>query len=252
MVEIAFAASTIAVIAGMIVWWWRRNIRIVTVRDYESGLLYKNGSFIGVLSAGRYRLLKDRDSMDVVDRRNAELFIPQQNVLTKDAINIRINLTGTYRVDDPNLYRLGGTRPQTELYIHAQLAFRDGVGSLTLDEVLEKKSTLGETLTASLADKARALGIAVTMLAIKDIVLPPSLKRAYAGILEAQKDAQKKLEQARGEQAVLRNLANSSAMYDKNPMLLQARLIQALANGSNSIVFNAEGGLISPKSMHSG
>ena len=55
--------------------------------------------------------------------------------------------------------------------------------------------------------------------------------------------------QARGEQAVLRNLANSSAMYDRNPMLLQARLIQTLSTGANTIVFKAGEGLsVSPES----
>lgn len=95
------------------------------------------------------------------------------------------------------------------------------------------------------------LGLSVESITIKDIIVPASIRRAYAGILEAQKEARKKLEQARGEQAVLRNLANSSAMYDKNPALLQARLIQALSSGHNSIVFNAKSGLtIEPNSEH--
>ena len=46
---------------------------------------------------------------------------------------------------------------------------------------------------------------------------------------------------ARGEQAVLRNLANAAKLFDGNPSLLQARLIQTLAQGGNTVVFGNEG-----------
>jgi hypothetical protein len=75
-------------------------------------------------------------------------------------------------------------------------------------------------------------------------MLPANLKRAFAGVLEAQKEAQRQLEKARGEQAVLRNLANSSAMYASNPMLLQARLVQVLDGGNNNVVFKTDDMLV--------
>lgn len=81
-------------------------------------------------------------------------------------------------------------------------------------------------------------------------MLPANLKKAFAGILEAKKEAQKQLEKARGEQAVLRNLANSSAMFDGNPMLLQARIIQSLSNGNNTVIFNApDNDIVVPKKV---
>lgn len=71
-------------------------------------------------------------------------------------------------------------------------------------------------------------------------MLPANLKKAFSGILEARKESQTQLEKARGEQAVLRNLANAAGLYETNPQLLQARIIQTLANGNNTIVFGAE------------
>ena len=70
-------------------------------------------------------------------------------------------------------------------------------------------------------------------------MLPANLKKAFSGIIEAKKEAQTQLEKARGDQAVLRNLANAAGLYDANPQLLQARIIQTLANGNNTIVFGA-------------
>ena len=76
-------------------------------------------------------------------------------------------------------------------------------------------------------------------------MLPTNIKKAFSGILEEQKEAQRQLEKARGEQAVLRKLANVSGLYDVNPMLPQARLIQALSAGNNSVVFNADHKILS-------
>ena len=109
-----------------------------------------------------------------------------------------------------------------------------------LDQLLEKKSALDAKLFEKMLVAAEDLGVTMATLAIRDVMLPANLKRAFAGALEAQKDAQRQLEVARGEQAVLRSLANSAKLYESNPSLLQARVIQALSNGNNSIVFGAD------------
>ena len=70
-------------------------------------------------------------------------------------------------------------------------------------------------------------------------MLPNNLKRAYAGVLEAQKEAERRLEQARGEQAVVRSLANTARMLGENPALVQARMLQALDTGGNTLVFGS-------------
>jgi regulator of protease activity HflC (stomatin/prohibitin superfamily) len=120
------------------------------------------------------------------------------------------------------------------------LALRDLVAMTTIDELLEKKTEADAQLLASAATRAERLGLRISALALRDIVLPANLKKAFAAALEAQKDAQRQLEAARGEQAALRSLAISSKMHENNPALLQARLIQALSSGANTIVFNGD------------
>jgi len=237
-------------LAGMAIFCtvaYSRMVAKAVVYDFQKGLLYKQGTFVKILSAGRYRYLKSRTDIQVVDTRRTMLALPGQEILTKDNISLKMSLCGFYEVVDPLKARHGSQNYITELYSLAQIALREAVAHYTIDELLEKKNEMDEQLLARIKDKAGPLGVSVSALAVRDIMLPANLKKAFSGILEAKKEAQTQLEKARGEQAVLRNLANAAGLYDTNPQLLQARIIQTLANGNNTIVFGADKPVITPK-----
>lgn len=243
MIWIPFLAGSAAIIIASAVLWWQRNVFVVLVYDYQKGLLYRHGHLIGLVDAGRYRVVHTYSSIIPVDMRKTHIFIPAQEIFTRDRIFIKVTLDGFYQVADVIRAHHLSDYSSREFYTMVQVALRNTISSLTLDEVLDRRKELGANLEEAMRVPAQELGLELSSIVIKDILMPASVRKAYAGILEAQKEAQKKLEQARGEQAVLRNLANSSAIYDKNPMLLQARLIQALGSGANSIVFNTVDGL---------
>ena len=219
-------------------------IGYVVIYEFQKGLLYRHGAFKQVLGAGKHYYLKRSSSIEVIDVRKTMFTLPGQEILTRDNISLKVSLTGFYEITDPVLARHSSTNYVVELYNQAQIILRDLIGALTFEEVLEKKIEIDAQLLATTTEMAKALGLTVTTLAIRDIMLPANLKKAFSGVLEAQKEAQRQLEKARGEQAVLRSLANGSQMYEANPMLLQARLVQALSSGENSIVFNADDGVV--------
>ena len=229
-------AAAIAVIAIL----WSRFIGAQTVYEHQKGLRYDNGKLARVLDAGHYRYLRRRTQIDLVDMRSTMLVVPGQNILTKDNVSVKVSVSGLHQIVDPVKAIQESTSYISELYDICQLSLRDLVATTTIDELLEKKTEIDAQLLAASAAKAERIGVKITALALRDIVLPANLKKAFAAVLEAQKDAQRQLEVARGEQAVLRSLANSAKMYENNPALLQARLIQALSSGANTIVFNGD------------
>lgn len=182
-----------------------------------------------------------------MDKRKTILSLPGQDILTRDNINLKLSLAGFYELTDPARARHASQNYAAELYSHAQLSLRDTIASFTLDELLEKKGEIDALLLEKIADKAQAIGCTVSTLAVRDIMLPANLKKAFSGILETKKEAQIQLEKARGEQAVLRSLANAAQLFDSNPQLLQARVIQTLSNGNNTIVFGADAGKVITK-----
>lgn len=231
---------TLVLIFAVATYFCSRLVEVVTVYEYQKGLLYQKGSFQKTLGAGRYYYLKDRSSIAVIDTRRRLIMLPGQEILTKDNVSLKISLAGFYEVSDPVKAQHQSENYEKELYTISQLVLRDLVGKFTIDEFLEKSDEINDQLFIGVSDSATKLGLSVSTLAVKDTMLPGNLKRAFSSILEAQKDAQRQLEKARGEQAVLRSLANSSGLYENNPMLLQARLVQVLSNGTNNVVFNAD------------
>jgi regulator of protease activity HflC (stomatin/prohibitin superfamily) len=234
-----FVLPVVLVLAVSGYWIWK-NLSSTTIYQYQKGLRFKDGKLVAQLDAGHYRYFAKRSSIEVFDMRKSALQLSGQEILTKDNIGIRITAVGQIQITDAVKIMQTTESYMADVYAVAQLSLRDAVSQVTLDELLASKSKLDQKLQGDVAVKCSELGIAVSGLAVRDIMLPANLKKAYGGVLEAQKDALRNVEKARGEQAVLRSLANSSKLYSENPSLLQARVIQALATGNNSIVFGAD------------
>ena len=228
--------------------WWKKFYS-VTVYDYQTGLRYKNGLLEGTVGAGRYQVYEPTGSFSVVDLRPTMLTLSGQDIMTKDNVNLKVSLTLTYNIADAVLAtHTNGSAPGI-LYDNAQIALRDAVASRTFDDVLAKRPEIDAEILARVTGEAKAIGFNLAKLGIRDVILPPNLKKAFAGVLEAQKEAQRKIEEARGEHAVLRNLANAAQLFQQNPMLYQARLLQALSSGNNSVVLNVDGSSVAASAV---
>jgi regulator of protease activity HflC (stomatin/prohibitin superfamily) len=240
---VTFVALLLAAFAGY--GWFGFKTQIVY--DFQKALLYHKGALKSVLGAGAHRYASKYQSIQIVDTRKAIIALSGQDILTRDNVNIKLTVVGFYEVTDVVRAMTGHASFVVNLHNLAQVELRRIVNGLTIDELLESKKDLDAAIQGNLAAHGEALGLTLSEFAIRDILLPANLKRAFAGLLEAQKEAQRQLEKARGEQAVLRNLANASKLYEGNPMLLQARLIQTLSSGNNSIVFKNGEGLSLPQ-----
>jgi regulator of protease activity HflC (stomatin/prohibitin superfamily) len=240
MFYLLWLAVPIVLAFGVFSYWFWKNLTSTIIYQYQKGLLFKDGLLVKQLDAGHYRYFGKRSSIEVFDMRKRALQLSGQEILTKDNIGIRITVVGQIQITDAQKIMKTTESYMADVYAVAQLCLRDVVGEVTLDELLATKSVLDQKMQNDAAAKCSDLGVAVSGLAVRDIMLPANLKKAYGGVLEAQKDALRNVEKARGEQAVLRSLANSSKLYSENPLLLQARVIQALATGNNSIVFGAD------------
>ncbi len=225
-----------------LVWRWRK-VRHATLYRYQAGLYYERGKLVRVLGAGRHKVRVGFSEIEIIDLRPTIANLLSQDIMTRDRMGIKLSVSTTYAVSDPAKAHEEVTDYEVAFHDLAQRTLREVVSGLSVDELLDQRQETDAKLFGLLAERAEALGLKVSASGIKDIILPANLKRAYAGILEAQKDAQRQLEKARGEHAVLRSLANAARLYDGNPSLLQARLIQALGTGSHQMVFKSDGAL---------
>ena len=223
-----------SVIIGAIVVWigvlYLISRYSIIVYEFERGLKYRKGKFVEVLSAGRYWIFFRSTTVNKIDVRPKFISVPGQEVLSADSVTLKVSVTARYEIVDPNL-AVNKIENYTEaFYAIVQLAIRDIIGSMKIDDILEQRATLNQKLMELTASKAEELGIKIQLIGIKDIMFPGELKKMFTRVVEAQKEGLAALERARGETAALINLANVSKVLEDNPALMQLRALQSTGN----------------------
>lgn len=222
---IAGAATIAAVAAYACI---KKALKKITIFDYQQGILYRDGSFVKVLPAGSYWTWTSRDSITVVDTRRAVLTLAGQEVITADKVGVKLSVLLSYQVTDAEKAVNKSQSWYQEIYAFAQLAVRDELSQLSVEQLMQARSDLGERLLAQVKPKSTEVGVDVLLVEIKDIVLPQELRKIFAEVLRAQKEGLAALERARGEQAALRSLANAARLLEGNQSLMNLRTLQAI------------------------
>lgn len=217
----------------------RKIFNVVTIFEYERGLKYHKGKFIGLINPGQYWIFTLNSTIQKIDTRPNYITVGGQEVLTSDGISIKVSIAANYQIEDPIIAAHKVEDYYQALYLMLQIGLREIIGSVSLDEVLEKRNVMGEQLTSSLINQAKDIGLSLISVNIKDITFNSELKKAYAQVVSAKKEGLANLEKARSESAALRNLANTAKLLENNPALLQLRILQALdEKAGNSVVLN--------------
>jgi len=215
-------------------------VRAYTVESYEKGLLMIDGKLSKVLGTGVYFFWKNPIAVAVLkaDMRQLQLEISGQEMLTKDKAALRVNFYTQYRITDIEKALLGSKDYEKQLYILMQLALREFIGMLSLDELLEKKEAIGDYVMSALKERAEALGVEIRNTGIRDIILPGEMKDIMNQVLIAQKKAQANIITRREETASTRSLLNTAKLMEENEMLFKLKemeYVEKIAEKINSI-----------------
>ncbi len=218
----------ILVIAGAFFLYvlWRTQLASITIFEYERGLRFVRGRLRSELGAGLYRYVRAYTVIRKVDTRPVQLPVNGQEVLSKDGVAVKVSLSAGYRVTDARAATLNADNYITALYTELQQALRAAVSASEVETLLQNRAELGPQILQTCQPAAERLGLVLERLAIRDLTLPGDLKKIFAQVVKARQEGLAALERARGETAALRNLANAAQMVQRNPQLLQLRLLQ--------------------------
>lgn len=205
----------------------------ITVRQHERVLAYRDGRLERVLEPGRHTC-RSRTEPVRVDLRERLLTLSPQEVLTADGVTLRVTAAILWKVGDPVAFHEASEAPEAVVYLAAQLGLRDALATLEVDTVLTTgRRAVADAVTGATAEAGRAVGIEVREVVLKDVLLPPELRTAYAELVSARQRGKAQLEAARAETAALRSLANGAKLLEEHPALARLRLVQALPYGSS-------------------
>ncbi len=200
-------------------------VRIYAVESYEKGMLFVDGEYVKVLEKGTYYFWKNATpiKVDKVDIRQLQLEVSGQEILTRDKAALRVNFMAQYRVVDIEKALIDNKDYEKQLYVLMQLVLREFIGSLTLDEILEKKEAISAYVMKAIKEKADALGVEIKDSGVRDIILPGEVKEIMNQVLVAQKQAQANVIMRREETASTRSLLNTAKLMEDNNMLFKLK-----------------------------
>ena len=218
------------------------------VPEHLLGILYVDGQCVHTLPPGLHAYWKFNRNLrlELADTRLQELEISGQEILTKDKVSLRINLSVNYQFKDVLRALAAVPNPAEYLYKTLQFGLRAAVGTRTLDALLEDRNILDEQVLEYIRPKAETVSIEVKNVGVKDIILPGDMKALLNKVVEAEKAAQANIIRRREETAATRSLLNTAKVMEDNPVALRLKELETLEKltekvGSLSVYNGLEG-----------
>ena len=201
---------------------------VKVVQEYERGVIFRLGRLQGPKGPGIFFIIPLVDRMVKVDLRVITLDIPTQEAITRDNVTVRVNAVAYFRVVDPS-----DAIVQVEDYYKAtwqiaQTSLRSVLGQSNLDEVLIHRDEINQKLQQIIDEQTEPWGIKVSIVEVKDVELPDTMKRAMARQAEAEREKRAKFIHAEGEFNAAQQLQDAARVMSKEPAALQLRYLQTL------------------------
>jgi regulator of protease activity HflC (stomatin/prohibitin superfamily) len=204
------------------------SLRIL--REYERAVVFRLGRVRPIRGPGLIFLVpfgievKKRVSLRIVT-----LDIPPQDVITRDNVSVTVNAVLYFRVKDPIKAIL-----EIEDYVFAtsqlaQTTLRSVIGQAELDELLAEREKFNQILREIIDEGTDAWGISVTAVEVKDVDLPPEMRRMIAKQAEAERERRAKVINAEGELQAAPKLRDAARLLSSQPASLQLRFLQTVS-----------------------
>lgn len=205
----------------------RASIRIVP--EYERGVIFRLGRVIGAKGPGLFFIIPIVDRLVRVSLRTVTMDIPPQDIITRDNVTVRVNAVTYFNVVDPVRSVIAIENHVVGTSQIAQTTLRSVVGQVDLDELLVKRDEINQRLQQIIDDLTNPWGVKVSLVEVKDVELPDTMRRAMARQAESERDRRAKVIHALGEFEAAENLGRAAAILEARPAAMQLRILSTMA-----------------------
>lgn len=227
-----------------------RELTAVTVPEAHLGLLTVDGALEADLAPGVHHLwaFGPKAEVRLIDLRWQAHEVTGQEILTRDRVTLRVNLTATYRVRDARRAVTEAKDFAEALHRALQLAFRKTLGALSLDALLADKVAVDAAAADAVRAEMAGIGLEVGEIALKDVILPGEMREILNRVVAAEKEAEANVIRRREETNAVRSLQNTAKVMADNPIMLRLKELEALETIAGKVerltVHNGTAGLL--------
>ena len=213
------------------------------IKQYEQGVLLRFGRVQGPRAPGLRLIIPFADVLRRVSLRIVTMPIQSQGIITRDNVSVDVSAVAYYRVTDAVKSVVAIEDVNSAIDQIAQTTLRKVVGQHTLDQTLSETDKINLDIRKILDVATVAWGVEVTLVELKDIQLPDTMKRAMAKQAEAEREKRAKIINAEGESLAAAALGEASDTMMAHPLALQLRNLQSLVeigvDKNTTVVFPA-------------
>jgi regulator of protease activity HflC (stomatin/prohibitin superfamily) len=217
---------------------------IRVLRQYERGVVFFLGKFEGVRGPGLTFIFIPLQAMVRVSLRTVTMQIPSQKIITKDNVSIDIAAVAYYHISNPERAVIAIENVYNAINQISQTTVRNIVGRFNLDQLLSDTASVNEQIKNVIDQHTEPWGTQVTVVEIKDIMLPDNMQRAMAKEAEAERERRAKIVAAEGEYQAAMRLGQAADIIAQHPVALQLRTLQTMAEiaveKNSTIIFPAQ------------
>ena len=200
---------------------------VKVAREYERGIIFRLGRLQRAKGPGVILLIPIVDRMTKIDLRVVTLDIPRQEMMTRDNVPVTVDAVVYFRVVNPEDAVAKVENYSKATYLVAQTTLRSVLGQHELDELLSQRDRINQQLQQVIDEATEPWGIKVTLVEVRDVVLPDTMKRAMAKQAETERERRAKVINAEGEYQAAERLVEAAAKIATQPVALQLRFLQA-------------------------
>ena len=209
------------------------SMAIKVVKEWERGVILRLGRLVGAKGPGLFFIIPFFDRMIKVDLRVVTLDVPRQDVITKDNVTVGVDAVVYFRVVDPEASVIKVLDHIRATSLISQTTLRNVLGQSELDELLSEREKLNQALQKIIDEQTDPWGVKVSIVEIKSVELPETMRRSMAAQAEAERERRAKIIHADGEFQASEKLAEAGAIIAKEPTTLQLRYLQTLTEISS-------------------
>jgi len=234
---------TISIVIVLAVLLILSTMSVRIIKQYEQGVLFRLGRVRGLRKPGIRLIIPLIDVLHRVSLRIVTMPIQSQGIITRDNVSVDVSAVAYFRVVDAEKSVVAIEDVQSAINQIAQTTLRKVVGQHTLDQTLSETDRINLDIRAILDVTTVEWGVEVTLVELKDIQLPDSMKRAMARQAEAEREKRAKIINAEGESLAASALGEASDIMIAHPLALQLRNLQSLVelgvDKNTTVVFPA-------------
>jgi regulator of protease activity HflC (stomatin/prohibitin superfamily) len=216
------------------------GLGVKIVQQYERGVLLRLGRLTGIRSPGFNVIIPLVDRLYKIDIRTVTLTVEPQEIITRDNVTIKVDAVVYFAVIDPAkalLQVVDFARATSQI---ALTTLRSVLGQSELDELLAHREKINHTLQQIIDRQTEPWGVKVSVVEVKDVLLPEAMQRSMAAQAEAEREKRAKIIRADGEFLAATTLGKAARIIRNEPPALQLRYLQTLVeiagDGNSTII----------------